>query len=204
MDVLQIQSELQKRLAYPYIWGRKQSDDWDSLTNFIYQNSHFDQIIALTSQFSNELKNYALNRWFNFWSAQAVEYFFSTHPKVIKHHNATDKCIDFYIEKMPFDHKTTVFPRKFEKSFDFALQNKSELIYWLYNNQSQEGRKHLKNRIFVVLFDATNGEHWKLKADLTLLKTNIQDYLEVFSVEKLICIDLGQGNVYSDIIFIIK
>jgi len=54
-----------------------------------------------------------------------------------------------------------VFPKAFGKDYAYAKENKKELIEWLYNNQSQQGRKHLENRLFICIFDTKNGEHWK-------------------------------------------
>jgi|GEM_PF-4648903 len=36
VDPVKIEVELKKRLAYPHKWGRKQNDEFDKLTNFIY------------------------------------------------------------------------------------------------------------------------------------------------------------------------
>ena len=34
IDLQRLERELKKRLAYPYSWGRKQSDSWDRETHF--------------------------------------------------------------------------------------------------------------------------------------------------------------------------
>ena len=69
---------------------------------------------------------------------------------------------------------------------DYAKNNPAELIQWLYSNQSQEGRKHLKNRLFLVLVDK-NKEHWKLKAEISLLKKekDQKDFKEAYLVCRL-------------------
>ena len=38
-DLIKTEGELKKRLTYPYKWGRKQNNEFDKLTNFIYHNS---------------------------------------------------------------------------------------------------------------------------------------------------------------------
>ena len=87
-DLIQIEKELKKRLAYPYKWGRKQNDDFDRLTNYIYHISSFDNVLKETeNKFRKDkehqnIANYALNRWYNFWSAQAVEKIFCSLPNV--------------------------------------------------------------------------------------------------------------------------
>ena len=203
MDLQRVENELKKRLSYPYRWGRKQSDDWDRLTNFIYCTYSVKALLKKTGQFSQELRDYAFNRWYNFWSAMAVEYIFATHSNVEPNKNAYDKLVDFKIDNIPFDHKTSVFPKGYGKSIDYALRNKKDLIEWLYENQSQQGRKHLKNRLFVVLYDS-NGQHWKLKAEISLLKAAIDQYCENFKKASLVTLDFGESKVFSDTILIIK
>ena len=84
----QIETELNKRLAYPYKWGRKQNDYFDKLTNFVYRIQSFDEVlIEIERRFKKDkehknISNYALNRWYNFWSAQAVEKIFCSLPNV--------------------------------------------------------------------------------------------------------------------------
>ncbi len=67
--------------------------------------------------------------------------------------------IDIYINEIPYDVKLTVYPAKLKRSGEILnLHNrddKNTLIRWMYANQSQEGRKHLKNRMFIVC----NGEN---------------------------------------------
>lgn len=65
-----IETELKKRLKYPYKWGNIQNNYYDKMTNFIYTNFHLDEVInRLKSDFENtpdfyQMFNYALNRWY--------------------------------------------------------------------------------------------------------------------------------------------
>jgi hypothetical protein len=201
MDLQRVEIELKKRLNYPYEWGRKQSNDWDRMTNFIYKTYSFETLLKKIENLEEDVQNYALNRWYNFWSAMAVEYIFATHKNVEANKNSYDKLVDFKINGIPFDHKTSVFPKEYNHSINFAKTNKTDLINWLYSNQSQQGRKHLKNRLFIVLYDS-KGEHWKLKAEISLLQYEIDKYCKSFKEANLIKLDFGDGIVYSDIIFI--
>ncbi|MDO4228536.1 MAG: hypothetical protein Q4C98_01865 [Capnocytophaga sp.] len=203
IDLEQLEFHLKKRLDFPYVWGRKQSDLWDKQTSFVYHTRSFSDLEKEIQPLSKNLQNYALNRWLNFWSAKAVEQIFVMNEKVKPHINEYDKLVDFTIEHIPFDHKTSVFPKGFGKNLTYTLAHRGELIRWFYENQSQEGRKHYKNRIFVVLF-AQNGEHWKLKTEISLLKTKIEAYLQNFSVEKLEKITFEKEEILSDIIWIIN
>jgi len=204
MDLERVEKELKKRLNYPYRWGRKQSNSWDKNTNFIYKTYSFESLLRKIEQLEEPLKNYALNRWYNYWSAMAVEYIFTSHNNVKANKNIYDKLVDFTIEGIPFDHKTSIFPKGFNRTYQYAKDNEKELIYWLYENQSQEGRKHLKNRLFIILYDTVKKQHWKLKAEIILLKNRIDKYVENFSKKNLYRLDFGKGEIYSDILWIVK
>ena len=201
MDLLRVETELKKRLAHPYKWGRKQSDDWDAKTSFIYTTYSFEKLLEKTTSFDETVRDYALNRWYNFWSAEAVENLFSLHEKVTPNINKFDKLIDFTINTTCFDHKTTVFPIGFNQTVAYAKNNPAELIQWLYLNQSQESRKHLKNRLFIVLVEK-NKEHWKLKAEIKLLKSEIDTYVKNFNSEKLFQHHLENNTILSDLIWV--
>jgi hypothetical protein len=204
MNLQSLESELKKRLHFPYAWGRRQSDDWDRKTKFIYQIQDFESLENQCEDFDEELKNYAFNRWLNFWSAKAVEFVFASNSLVRKEDNLFSKTVDFYISDIPFDHKSSVFPKQFGKSFDYAIDNKKELIEWLYLNQSQQGRKHNANRLFIIFYDEKNSEHWKLKTELTLIQEKIEDYLRNFSQDQLVSLNLESNEILSDIIWIKK
>jgi hypothetical protein len=201
MDLIRLEKELKNRLQYGYNWGKKQDNSWDQQTNFIYKTYSVQKLIERTQQLNTGLKNYALNRWYNYWSAMAVEDIFCSHPNVIANKNVYDKLVDFRINNIPFDHKTSIFPKGFNKDIDYALNNKRELIQWLYDNQSQQGRKHLENRLFIVLYDS-NNEHWKMKAEISILKHSIDDYICKFNEMYLETFDFGNGKVLSDILWI--
>ena len=66
MNLQSLESELKKRLDFPYTWGRKQSDEWDRKTKFIYHIQDFESLENQCKDFDNELRNYAFNRWLNF------------------------------------------------------------------------------------------------------------------------------------------
>ncbi len=202
MNLQSLESELKKRLDFPYTWGRKQSDEWDRKTKFIYQTQDFESLETQCKDFDNELRNYAFNRWLNFWSAKAIEQIFTNYPNVRKEENQFSKTVDFYISEIPFDHKSSVFPKQFGQSLDYAIEHKKELIEWLYQNQSQQGRKHLENRLFIIFFDEKNGEHWKLKTELTHIKEKIEDYLGNFSKDNLVSLNLESREILSDVIWI--
>jgi len=205
-----IETELKKRLVYPYKWGRKQNDSFDKLTNFIYSTQLFDSLlIEIKKRFENnsnykDIFNYSLNRWYNFWSANAVEQIFCSYPNVKPARNSKDRLIDFSIDGASFDHKTSVFPKNYSLPIDEAIRNTPELIKWFYKNQSQQQRKHLKNRLFIVLYSG-DGEHWKLKAEISWLKKIIEHYMIGFNPHYLMNFSFEKDKtIISDIIWAVK
>ena len=146
--------------------------------------------------------DYTANRWFNFWSSVGVEQIFSELENVEKVKNSKDVEKDFYLNGIPFDHKTSVFPKKFTRDFQYALQHKKELIQWFYEHQSKQKRYHLKNRLFIVVH-AADGVHWKLKSNLQLLKTEVTKYVTNFSEAQLQSLTFATGETaLSDIIWV--
>ena len=210
IELKTIESELKKRLSYPYKWGRKQNDYFDKLTNFVYHISNFDEVInEIETKFKNDkehqnISNYALNRWYNFWSAQAVEKIFCSLPNVKPALDEKDRLVDFTINGVKFDHKTSIFPKGFPYDINEAIKKTDELIKWLYKNQSQQQRKHLKNRLFIVLYSST-GEHWKLKSEIIWLKERIEKYMIGFNPDYLLKFNFEKDSqTISDVIWAIR
>ena len=210
IDLNLIEKELKKRLAYPYKWGRKQNDEFDKLTNFVYKIQTFEELLKETeSRFKYDkdhknAANYALNRWYNFWSAQAVEKIFCSLPNVKPALDEKDRLVDFTIDGVTFDHKTSIFPKNFPYKIEEAIKQTNELIIWLYKNQSQQQRKHLKNRLFIVLY-ASDGEHWKLKSEISWLKARIEKYMAGFNPQYLLKFPLEKDQeTLADVIWAVK
>ena len=208
-ELATIEKELKKRLAYPYKWGRKQNDEFDKLTNYVYQISNFEELLKETeTKFKKDkehsnIANYALNRWYNFWSAQAVERIFCSLPNVKPALDSKDRLVDFSIDGVTFDHKTSIFPKNFPYTIDEAIKKTDELIRWLYKHQSQQQRKHLKNRLFIVLY-SSDGEHWKLKSEIGWLKERIEKYIAGFNPHFLLKFQLEINHqTISDVIWAI-
>jgi hypothetical protein len=214
MDLIKTESELKKRWPYKYHWGQKQNDLWDDLTNFIYKSDSFEQLLKETEKAFSRHKtninrqnffNYAANRWYNFNSAMAVEQIICSVPDIEHALNPHDRLVDFTINGIRFDHKTSVYPEGFRHDIEYAIKNKKELIEWLYANQSQQKRKHLDNRLFIIVY-AQNGKHWKLKAEIGWLKDIILNYANNFNEGNLTRLKLKNNGeeTLSDIIWAVK
>lgn len=211
LNLQNIEKELKRRHQYPYKWFRKQNDAWDRYTHFIYQIPQWEalirkiEIVAETQELDKQqIFQYAANRWYNFWSAQAVEQIFTEIEGIEPVAETKDSEKDFYLFGISFDHKTSVFPKQFQKTFEYAQNHKQELIEWLYKNQSNQKRHHFKNRLFIVVFEKY-GEHWKLKAEISMLKKTIEKYVAAFKPEQLHSFTFTDGQkTLSDIIWVSK
>jgi hypothetical protein len=203
-----LEGELHKRLALPYHWGGRQTDEADRATAFIYRCptlAALEQAIATRlARHPNQakLRQYALNRWFNFQSAQMVEALFCSHPRVTPAPRF-DRTWDFAIDGLRFDHKTTVYPRSYPVPVWEAATTPWHLIEWLYANQSEQQRWHWHNRLFLVLY-AADGQHWKLKAHRRILAAAIGDYLSTFSPDQLTMVRSASAVALADIIWVIE
>jgi hypothetical protein len=205
MTILEIKSELQKVRKLPP-WGKKQDDAWDKMSDFIYQIPTFEALRkrVILDKTSVAFNRYTLRRWYNFWSARAVEMMFAQHSSVTTNQNPYDKLVDFTLQGIEFDHKTNVFPKGYIKGFEYARNHPSDLIKWLYENQSKEQRFHTSNRLFVVLY-SLDENHDALRKELGFIQKKVDEYLKNFDSEKLIKVEVEEGKVaLSDVIWIEK
>ncbi len=201
MNYERLESTL-KKCAIVYDWcGTKQTNELNSITNFIYDCKSYKELYDKAILLEDSIMKYAFVRFYNFWSAQAVEDMFCECEGV--KHNKNRKSIecDFFINGVPFDHKTSVFPKGFKKSYQYALEHKEELIRWLYDNQSDTKRKHFANKLYIVLF-REDGNHYLMKSSLSLLNSKIKEYMQNYSLETMPKIQFEDKEARADIIFI--
>ncbi len=206
-----IEEQLQKRWPISYKWFRKQNDKWDGYTNFIYTIATWEELVTTIANRvekhqlpKEEMFYYAINRWYNFWSAIAVETIFCSSENIKAAKNTKDRLVDFSLQGIPFDHKTSVYPKGFGKSITYAKAHKEELLYWLYTNQSHQQRQHFANRLFIIVY-SEHVEHWKLKAEIQLLKSAITNYVATFNPSNLVTLTFkNKERAVSDIIWVQK
>lgn len=187
---------------------KKQNTDADRKSDFIYNVKTADECISAAK--TNHIDvNYALHRWYNFATSKQCEEIFvkfgAKREKNIYHHS-----IDIYINGIAYDVKLTVYPRRLEQENIFLdlndSQDRDKLIRWLYKNQSQETRKHLKSRLFIVCVANSTYEKQKLKCAFDKIEEQIKAYFERLKTNAPNKIKLFNGitetTVYSDIIVI--
>ncbi len=181
------------------------------LSSFIYQIPDWEKLneeiaLRIASENLNQIEyfQYCINRWYNFWSARAVEQTFTAMPGIIPAKNPRNKKVDFNFYGIDFDLKTSVFPKRYPGTYESARRNKENLIRWLYQNQSRQGRFHLENRLFLMVY-ADDGQHWKLKAEISRLRAVIENYVANFEVSQLKKLEFQNGkSAFSDLIWATK
>lgn len=174
------------KVAQTLTWGRVQNDAWDRLCPFIFDLRSAEAVVARIEKVSQahpevdsaELARYALRRWYCFWGARLAELLFLCHPNV-RPGPPKDHEIDFSIDGVPFDLKTSDLPRVFLGGLPEMLGDPSRAISWFYAHQSRERRFHVANRLFLVLSDPrVPAETWRLRGDVAALRTAIDRFLE--------------------------
>ena len=206
MNQAQLESDLKKcRALITADW--KMQNNWaDRNTNFIYKAQTLKDCLDKIAYFGAN-KDYALHRWYNYMTSIAVENLFcefgAVHEKDIYNHD-----VDIYIDDIPFDVKLTVYPAKLaDRPYNLSTRaGKNEMIKWYYANQSQQSRKQLLNRLYVVCDGKDAEECLSMKCDFNLLREKISAFMEYISkngLNKIIISDNGtEYELYSDIICI--
>lgn len=185
-----------------------QNEKYDKLSRFIYQVKTADECISAAEKYGVDV-NYALHRWYNFATSKKCEEIFVKFGAK-KEEDEYHHSIDIYINKIAYDVKLTIYPHKLEQENVFLdlenAQDKDKLIRWLYEHQSQETRKHLKSRIFIVCAGTGTYEKQKLKCDFIKIEKGIKEYMDSLKCTMPNRVEISDGNekvfVYSDIIVI--
>jgi hypothetical protein len=173
-----------------------QNDDKDKDTTFIYTVENVAELLECCDR-KGINRNYALHRWYNFNCAKWHEHFFCQNQAVRKETNERHKTIDFYINDVPFDLKTSTFPKKANQALDLRKRkDKNDLIKWLYANQSKQNRYHLDNRLFIVC------NSLKGKSDFELIAQKTTFFLDFINKNTFNQVEIGKKTVFSDVIFI--
>jgi hypothetical protein len=182
-EVARIAQQLD-RIVHEIPWGRVQNDAWDGLCQFIFHLRTAQSVRQRAEEVAHQraldrdaFVQYALRRWFCFWGARLAELLFVRHPNV-EPGPPKDHEVDFRIDGIPFDLKTSDVPRAFQGRLPDLLADPSQVATWFYTHQSRERRFHTANRLFLVLCDPEYPEEaWRLRADVVALRTSIDAFL---------------------------
>lgn len=207
---LALQIELQK--AFPYLQSRgwiRQNNSCDYKSNFIYNTYTFNELVE-HAQANDVDFSYICHRWYNFHTSIECENIFINNG-CIKESDTKNKEIDLYINDIPYDIKLSVYPAKYISNESIESRTgKNDLIRWLYLNQSQQGRKHLANRLFIICKANTpvNNpvENLMLKCRFDLIEPKIEQFLRYYQTRELNSLTIQDNEAYyqvfSDVIYI--
>lgn len=214
VDSKRIRRELAKLETLPP-WGRKQGNQWDRLSNFVYQTETLDEVrqrvkaVATAEQLNlREFGAYVVRRWYNHHTHDQLLLMFLAHPEVQPEADRKHRTIDFYLRGLPFDLKVSRFPKAYPEDIKYAWQHRHHLALWQYRHQSQQGRYHTGNRLFVILHDRTQPDlTWQLRRDFETLQTLIDDFLKAPILLGLTVTDRHNQKIYrpwAAMIFYVK
>ncbi len=204
MDLIGLEKELQKRWVLPYNFNFKFDFNLEAKINFVYTVSDFDEVLRQIGPLPESLKQYAVNRWYNYWSNKGLNQIFSEHPDCEPVYNQYEEVEAVTIQNTLFRIKLHVFPNQFANTLRYALRHKEELIYWLYRKIKRHSIQEIPNQIFVILYQR-DGEHWKLKAELSKLKEIVDNYLNEFDIHRTVRVHIIDNTVnYADTLWFIQ
>ena len=202
----QLEQDLKKCLSLINADWKMQNNYMDKRSNFIYKCETLEECLKQI-QIAGVDKEYALHRWYNYMTSVACEYLFcefgAVHDEDIYNHD-----VDIYINGIPFDVKLTIYPAKLShRPYDLKTRTgKNEMIKWYYANQSQQARKQMLNRLYVVCDGKDAYECLIMKSDFTILREKISAFMNYCVNNGVNSIEIIDGtNKYSlksDIIYI--
>lgn len=201
-----LESELKESLKYIEANWSMQNNFYDYKSNFIYKVEKLNEVIDLSKQNGIDCQ-YAIHRWYNFHTSIQCERIFVEFGAE-KESDLKNKEIDIYIDSIPFDVKLTVYPNALKNHpFDLNTRDgKNEMIKWMYSHQSQQQRKHLANRLFIVCDGKTQFDSLALKSDFSQIRKKISKYIDCVKNEGFneinICDNGVTYKVFSDIIYV--
>lgn len=207
--------DMKKTVPYLKDSWQKQTDEMDKETRFIYKTYSVDEIIERNRKNPIKHFDYAIRRYFNKTISHTAEELFCRYNICEKEKNKFHKSIDFWILGVPFDLKVSSYPARvgFERE-DFVTEReyRDHLIKWLYENQSQQQRKHMRNRLFILCKDG-DGKNTRnnniAKTKFDLMDSVIHSYLNYtlkryYDKEEKVFNEINLNNkiVFSDVLLI--
>jgi hypothetical protein len=136
-----------------------------------------------------------LHRWYNYHTHQAALDIILDHARTYPEKDPFHHTVDFYLDGVGFDLKLTRFPGRYGRDLAHARAHPGDLARWLYQNQSNQGRFHAANRLFVVLCDAVDPDRtWELRRDFGRLREAIHAFLDAPHLVRVQVTD-GKGQV---------
>jgi hypothetical protein len=156
------------------------------LSRYVYRTETLNALRRRTRQVVSEaglplddFAAYVLRRWYNFQTHNAVLDMILAHPRTRPEPDPFHHTVDFYLDERGFDLKLSDFPRRYGHDLAYARTHPDDLARWLYQRQSQQGRYHAANRLYLVLHDARDPDRtWELRRDFERLERLVRVFLD--------------------------
>lgn len=202
----QLEEDLKKTMEIISASWNMQNNSYDRASNFIYQMKSLNECLSEIER-RNVNREYALHRWYNYMTSIQCEYIFCEYGAV-HDTNKYNHDVDIYIDDIPFDVKLTVYPAKLSsRPYDLTTrEGKNEMIRWYYANQSQQNRKQMLNRLYVVCDASSPYENMVMKSNFDLMRRRISDFMQNVKsngLNEIVITDCGRDyKLMSDIIYL--
>lgn len=202
----QLEEDLKKTMEIISASWNMQNNSYDKASNFIYQMKSLNECLSEIER-RNVNREYALHRWYNYMTSIQCEYIFCEYGAV-HDTNKYNHDVDIYIDDIPFDVKLTVYPAKLSsRPYDLMTrEGKNEMIRWYYANQSQQNRKQMLNRLYVVCDASSPYENMVMKSNFDLMRRRIADFMQNVKsngLNEIVITDCGREyKLMSDIIYL--
>lgn len=199
-----IELDLKKTMNIISANWKMQNNYNDRASNFIYRMKSLDECLIEIER-TGVNKEYALHRWYNYMTSIQCEYIFCKYGAVHEK-NKYNHDVDIYIDGIPFDVKLTVYPAKLSsRPYDLSTRaGKNDMIRWYYANQSQQNRKQMLNRLYVVCDAPTSYENMVMKSNFDLMRKKISAYMKYVKehgLNEITITDCGKSyRLKSDIV----
>ena len=202
----QLEEDLKKTMEIISASWNMQNNSYDKASNFIYQMKSLNECLSEIER-RNVNREYALHRWYKYMTSIQCEYIFCEYGAV-HDTNKYNHDVDIYIDDIPFDVKLTVYPAKLSsRPYDLTTrEGKNDMIRWYYANQSQQNRKQMLNRLYVVCDASSPYENMVMKSNFDLMRRRISDFMQNVKsngLNEIVITDCGREyKLMSDIIYL--
>lgn len=188
----------------PLIWETTPNNKTNLKINTLEVDS-FKRLESEIILFPEKDKNYFRKRWFLWECSRCDEYLFSINKNVIQNTNLRDQTYNIEFNNDPnlrFDIKGTVIPKSFRTKAKEVLQDPTEMIHFIYNEQNKGTIDKNHNHLFVIHYSHIAPEReLRLKCLWDFKAVAYKKYAEkITSTSNFIT----YNNTISDVIFIVE
>jgi hypothetical protein len=206
----QIETELKKSLTLPIQWEKDPNKTKGISYDFIYEILYLEDLIQeFERQYDSIQQKHSpfysiLYHWYNYWSGKAIEKIWVNLLEIKPLPEPKYNHTNLLIYGIPFNLKCVNFPKSYTESIEYAVNHPAHLVDWLWQNQMSPSGKAPQNQLFMIFY-AQDAAHWKLKAELRLSQKAIENYIQAFSFEQMMRVELEDGFfILTDIVWIIN